>query len=89
MLATVCGIEPNEPGFKTVRVAPHLGALEFARGSVPHSSGMIEVDLQNNDDGGLRGAVVLPENLTGVFLWEDQTIPLAPGANPISLQQTD
>jgi hypothetical protein len=89
MLATVCGIEPNEPGFRSVRVAPHLGALEFAHGSVPHFSGMIEVDLQNNDGNGLRGAVVRPENLTGVFLWEDQTIPLAPGTNAISLQQTD
>jgi hypothetical protein len=88
MLATVCGIEPNEPGFRTVRVAPHLGSLKFARGSVPHPSGMIEVDLQLGAGGGLSASIVLPENLSGVFVWDGQTTAIRAGTNTILTYRT-
>jgi len=31
LLATVCGIEPAEPGFKSVRIEPHLGPLTWSK----------------------------------------------------------
>lgn len=89
MLATVCGIEPAEIGFRSVRIAPHLGSLEFARGAVPHPQGMIEVDLKKTGGHGLAGQVILPAGLSGVFEWNDQMIPLVPGTNAISLRRVN
>jgi len=36
MLATVLGVRPSAPGFRTVLVAPSLGPLRTALGRVPH-----------------------------------------------------
>jgi hypothetical protein len=83
MLATICGIEPGEPGFKSVRVAPQLGELEYAQGVVPHPKGLISVDLRRNGEEGVEGSVTLPRTLTGVFEWKGQTQRLHSGLNPI------
>ena len=45
-MATVCGINPMSPAFKTVRIAPKLGKLTFAKASMPHPSGTIDVDFK-------------------------------------------
>ena len=36
LLTLVAGIEPASPGFATVRIAPHLGALPSLSASYPH-----------------------------------------------------
>ena len=38
----ILGIKPLEPGYKTVRVAPHPGDLDWAHGRVPSPHGTIE-----------------------------------------------
>ncbi|HET6208219.1 MAG TPA: hypothetical protein VFD98_15485, partial [Terracidiphilus sp.] len=43
LLTLVAGIEPASPGFKTVRIAPHLGNLPSLSAVYPHPDGMIEV----------------------------------------------
>lgn len=41
----VLGVTPAEPGFGVARVAPALGDLAWARGSVPSPAGPIHVDV--------------------------------------------
>ena len=81
-LATVCGIEPASPGFKTVRIEPHLGYLTHVRGIVPHPAGDIVVDLTRAGDG-IEGEVTLPPGLTGQFIWRGRAIPLHSGRQTV------
>ena len=85
-LSLVCGIKPNEPGFKTVKIEPHFGKLSWIDGSMPHNSGNIRVSLKKNNNGEIKGEVILPEGLTGIFTWKSHTITLKGGINPIQLK---
>jgi hypothetical protein len=85
LLATVLGIRPASPGFKSVRIAPSLGALKRAAGSMPHPLGDIEVRLERSGDQGLRGEVTLPPGLSGTFEWKGRQLPLRPGRQEIGM----
>jgi hypothetical protein len=74
-LATVAGIEPASPGFKTVRIEPSLGSLQHVHARMPHPLGSIEVWIDRSGDG-LRARVSLPPGLTGVFVWKGQEQPI-------------
>ena len=82
-LATVCGVEPAEPGFRSVRIAPHLGSLNQIEGKIPHPAGLIEVSLKKNGKG-LSGHIVLPASLSGTFVWGGQQLNLVGGRNTIA-----
>lgn len=84
LLATVCGVEPAEPGFRSVKVAPHLGTLNKIKGVIPHPSGLICVDLEKSGKG-IKGMVTLPSSLPGQFFWGKQQLPLKPGRNEVNL----
>lgn len=75
-LATVAGIRPASPGFRTIRMEPALGELKFIKGQMPHPSGMILFNLKRNSASGLQGEVTLPEGLTGSFGWNGKTVQL-------------
>lgn len=75
-LATVAGIRPASPGFKTIRMEPALGELKFIKGQMPHPSGMIAFNLKRNGTSGILGEVTLPEGLTGSFGWNGKTLQL-------------
>ena len=62
----VLGIEPLEPGFKTVRIDPHLGDLEWAEGAFPTPYGLIEVRHTKNPDGSVSSQVKLPKGVKQV-----------------------
>jgi len=83
LLATVCGIEPAEAGFKSVRIEPHLGSLQWVEGSMPHSKGIIKVKLFRTNSGGLEGEIDLPKGLNGTFVFRGKTIVLNEGINKI------
>jgi hypothetical protein len=85
LLATVLGIRPASPGFRSVRVAPSLGPLKRAEGRMPHPLGDIDVRLERSDEVGLRGEVTLPPGLTGVFEWKGRELALRPGRQEIDL----
>src|SRR5262245_40814119 len=85
LLATVLGVRPASPGFRTVRITPALGALRRAEGRVPHPRGDIDVSLERVGTSGLRGVVTLPPGLTGTFEWEGSRVSLRPGRQPISV----
>lgn len=86
MLPThVLGVQPVEPGFARVRIAPQLGDLAWAEGIVPTPHGDVSVRRDNEP---LRGAVTLPPGMEGkvVLPAPDRTlvVDLHPGQNHIS-----
>jgi alpha-L-rhamnosidase len=84
LLATVLGVRPAEPGFKKVRIAPHLGPLQRAEGRVPHPRGSIEVRIARTAGGGLHADVTLPGGLEGVLEWGAKEVALRPGRQEVS-----
>ena len=81
-LSTVCGVEPAEPGFKSIKVEPHLGTLNQIKGTIPHPSGIITVELQKTTQG-LKGFIQLPEGLSGNYVYNNQKQALKGGRNEI------
>jgi alpha-L-rhamnosidase len=75
-LATVAGIRPASPGFRTVDIEPALGSLTFIKGQMPHPSGIISYSLKRNGREGISGEIILPEGVTGKFIWKGKTIAL-------------
>jgi len=85
MLATVCGIEPAEAGFRSVRIEPHLGNLQWVEGSMPHTKGIIKVKFSKTTAGGIEGEVFLPLGLKGIFVFKNKTIVLNEGINQVNI----
>ena len=86
LLATVLGVRPAAPGFRRVRIAPHLGPLRRAAGSVPHPDGDIEVELTRSGETGLTATVTLPPGLSGVFAWRGEERPLRGGRQTVEFE---
>lgn len=79
LLSTVAGIEPAAPGFCEVVIAPHLGALQRLKATLPHPQGDITVTYERKGEQ-LVADVTLPENLSGSFIWRGKKIALHGGA---------
>jgi hypothetical protein len=79
LLATVLGVRPASPGFKTVLIAPALGPLQRASGTVPHPRGNIDVSFVRNGENGLSGDITLPSGVAGRFEWKGRSAALHPG----------
>ena len=45
LLTIVAGVQPGEPGFRKVRIAPHLGPLRHVRAAVSTPGGLVQVAL--------------------------------------------
>lgn len=82
LLTLVAGIEPASPGFATVRIAPHMGALPSLTAQYPHPEGLIQVAYQRASDG-LNATITLPGQLSGSFVLNGKSWPLHPGVNKI------
>ena len=79
--ATILGIRPSSPGFRTVEISPQLGPLPQASGRLVHPAGgeiLVEVRAEA---GALGGAVTLPPGISGVWKANGQTRELKPGTN--------
>lgn len=86
LLATVCGIMPAESGFRSVRIKPHPGPSRRVSCIMPHPDGSIFVDLERIGETGLSGELVIPDGITGEFLWNGTTLQLKGGPQSISLK---
>jgi len=75
-LATVAGIRPETPGFKSVEIKPALGKLNYIKGEMPHPSGTISFDLKRNGENGITGEIILPDGVSGKLIWNGRSIPL-------------
>jgi hypothetical protein len=82
LLTLVAGIEPASPGFKTVRIAPHLGSLPWLQATYPHPQGFITVEYLKKGDA-LEAKVKLPGTLAGSFEYGGRSWKLVPGENHI------
>ncbi len=85
MLATVLGVRPAEPGFKSVRINPELGALNVAEGSIPHPLGNINVKLKRIGTDGLSARIILPEGMSGTIEWNGNSVSLNSGSQNLEL----
>ncbi|MEZ0243190.1 MAG: alpha-L-rhamnosidase C-terminal domain-containing protein, partial [Sphingomonas sp.] len=85
LLATVLGIRPASPGFRTVSIAPAFGTMRRISGKMPHPRGMIEVRLERVGEYGLKGMIDLPPGVTGSYIWNGVTRPLPSGRNIFSI----
>ncbi len=78
LLTIVAGIRPDSPGFRRVRIAPHLAGLATLDASMPHGDGTIKVSYRRTQKG-TAAKITLPANLSGVLEWKGREIPLHPG----------
>lgn len=79
-LASIAGIRPSAPGFRRVRIAPMPGSMTAIRGQCVHPRGVIVADLEFRE-GGVLASLILPENVSGEFVWKGRSLPLRPGRN--------
>ena len=63
----VLGVEIVEPGYKTVKINPHLGNLEWVEGSVPTPYGDIKVSHKKGNDGKVVSTVSAPAEVTVIM----------------------
>jgi len=84
LFRTVLGIESNAPGFKSVKIEPHLGAITHIGGSIPHPAGTVSVryDKQGST---WKIKATLPVATPGVLVWRNKTYPLKPGENNLTM----
>jgi len=81
LLATVAGIIPASPGFSTVVIKPHLGALTYCESSMLHPNGTIQVLNKKGDAGKWQTAIELLQGITGKFIWQGKTLLPKGGKN--------
>jgi hypothetical protein len=81
LLTLVAGISPAEPGFKSVRIAPHPGTLTHFEATYPHPLGPIHIKYEAS-----KATINLPPGLTGIFIWKGKETKLKEGSSSFSLK---
>lgn len=77
-------INPSSPGFESVVIRPNPCGLKNIRAEMPTPLGLIKASFNFTDDGGIKGSIVLPEKMTGEFIWNNEIMRLQPGENTLS-----
>jgi alpha-L-rhamnosidase len=77
---TVLGIDSYAPGFRKIRIEPHLGALVKVSGEIPHPNGKVAVAYMLNN-GKWKISISLPQNTSGIFVWKGKSYVLKAGDN--------
>ncbi|MGA9981312.1 MAG: alpha-L-rhamnosidase C-terminal domain-containing protein [Candidatus Sulfotelmatobacter sp.] len=84
-LTIVAGIRPGTPGFGTVIVAPHLGALKHIMAAMPSPKGMIEAEY-SVEQSQVKASITLPAGLSGELLWYGKSLKLHDGKQELRLK---
>lgn len=84
LFASVAGIRPAEPWFRSVRVEPQPGPWRWIRARMPHPMGEIGLSLQF-EGATCEGEVQLPLATPGVLVWGGRETPLRGGANRVKV----
>ena len=82
---TVLGIDSDAPGFRRVKITPHLGNIKNIGGTMPHPAGMIQVSYQQHNHK-LNARISLPKSVSGTLVWKGRTYHLRSGNNNISTE---
>ena len=69
LLRIVAGIGPGAPGYRSVRIAPALGALTRLDAAAMTPSGLVSVRYRI-DGGTLHASITAPSDLPGWFEWQ-------------------
>jgi len=83
----VAGIRPATPGFRTVRIEPHLGGLHQLDASMPHAGGAIQVSYRLEGTN-WKATVTLPSGVDGQLVWLAKEYPLHSGIQVLHLPIT-
>jgi hypothetical protein len=82
LMQIVLGAEPMTPGWTKMRIAPHPGKLDFARGVVPTPRGPLRIEWEKAGDDQLAVRLDVPEGLEVEFVSPTgQVRSVEPGAN--------
>ena len=76
MHASLLGLRPTSPGFKTLEIKPSPGDLKNINSVTPHPQGLIECNLIFNDNC-VCGNITLPAEISGVFYWRGKSINIS------------
>lgn len=85
LLTIIAGIAPDAPGFKRVRLSPHLAGLHHLDALFPHSNGPIHA-VYNLDGNRWVATITLPAGIEGEFSWKEQVWSLHAGAQTLTFQ---
>jgi alpha-L-rhamnosidase len=77
---TVLGVDSYAPGFRKIKVEPHLGALTNVSGDIPHPDGKVAVSYQL-EKGKWRIKINLPSATSGILVWKSKVYELKAGDN--------
>ena len=79
---TVLGIDSDAPGFKRIKIEPHLGTLTRVSGEIPHPDGKVVVSyvLEGHQ---WKIKINLPPSTAGVLVWKGRTYVLREGDNSL------
>jgi len=81
---TILGIDSDAPGFKKVKITPHLGNIKEISGQMPHPKGMLHVAYKKNGNKWTI-TIVLPKTVTGQLIWKNKIYALQSGNNAFEL----
>lgn len=81
-LRVVAGIDSDAPGFRKVKIRPHLGNLRELEAEMPHPEGKIKVNYQLNGQK-WQIKIELPKNISGSLEWQGRMISLSGGVNEL------
>jgi hypothetical protein len=81
---TVLGIESDAPGFRKVKIEPHLDTIKNISGEIPHPYGKLSVRYENKK-GRWFIEINLPSTITGSFIWKRKIYPLKEGKNSLEI----
>jgi hypothetical protein len=84
LLNIVAGIGPASPGFRTVTIAPSLGALKHVSATMAHPNGEIKVEYATSNRS-IAATIRLPAGISGTLLWQGHDYPLHEGAQSLML----
>ncbi len=84
LLTIVAGIHPKAPGFASVRIEPHLGALQHVEAAIPTSKGVVQVKY-NRAGGAVQAEVTLPDGTSGELVWKGRSWVLHGGEQRVML----
>jgi alpha-L-rhamnosidase len=84
LLTIVAGIHPASPGFSSVRIAPHPGALDHFEAAMPHAKGEIRVQYRQEETRATL-LITLPQGLPGILEWNGRQYFLHDGEQTLRL----
>jgi hypothetical protein len=80
----VLGIDSDAPGFRKIKIEPHLGTLSNVSGEIPHPDGKVAVAYAfANKKWKIK--IVLPGKTTGTLVWKEKKYALRAGENLLEI----